>query len=125
MENPTIESVMQENMAFFAFSNEQFNRQKWDDIEYVSLGSGLVCPKENAEKLTQELNAVTTNRIKKELEENSVKDIIWRELANHECQIVGDYSDVVDLLSGYGITEQDIKEQWSSYYQHCIDNDYF
>ena len=55
MENPTIESVMQENMAFFAFSNEQFNRQKWDDIEYVSLGSGLVCPKENAEKLTQEL----------------------------------------------------------------------
>jgi|TARA_R110001606_G_scaffold366348_1_gene521447 hypothetical protein len=125
MDNLTIENVMENNKAFFAFSDEQFNSQKWDDIEYISLGSGLVCPKENAVKLTQELNKISANRIKKELEENSVKDIIWRELANHECQIVGDYSDVVDLLAGYGITEQDIKDQWGSYYQDCIDNDYF
>ena len=39
--------------AFFAFSNEQVDEQKQEGVKYVSLGAGMICPKENASRLCE------------------------------------------------------------------------
>lgn len=111
--------------AFFAFSNEQFDAEAKDGVEYVSLGSGLICPRDTAAQLFADLDVINQEKIKWEIEQNGKKDIIWYELGNHECQIGMDYSNVVDKLKPYGITEDDIKAEWRDYFQMCVDNDYF
>ena len=111
--------------AFFAFSNKQLDEHKIDGVDYVSLGAGLIAPKDNAESLVNDLDSIYKTAIKQDIEENGIKDIIWRELANHECQITYDYSEVTNKLQDYGITEEQIKAEWPAYFQNCIDNDYF
>lgn len=54
-----ISQVLAQNGAFWSFSDKQFNEQKKDNIKYVSMGSGLICPKENADKLNNELTQAT------------------------------------------------------------------
>ena len=111
--------------AFFAFSTEQFNKAKKDGVKYVSLGIGLVCPKENAKTLVTEIGDINEKGIKQDMEENGKKDIIWRELANHEAQITSDISDTVDALQDYPITQDEILAEFHSYFDHCVENDYF
>lgn len=120
-----LNSALQSNGAFFAFSKSQFEEQKQEGINYISIGHGMVCPSENIDKLIHEMENISKNRISWELENNTKKEIIWYELANHECQIVGNYSEVVELLTEYGITREEIAAEWGDYFQHCIDNDYF
>ena len=117
--------ALNKNGAFFAFSNKQFDEAKKENTKYISLGGGLIAPESNAESLIKELDSICTQKIEFELNNNSIKDIIWYELANHECQISCDYESVISLLKPYGITEDMIKAEFSDYYQHCVDNDYF
>jgi hypothetical protein len=117
--------VLNNHRAFFAFGQEQFERAREEGVNYVSLGSGLICPKGHEKALLSELNALSEKKIKDDLAKNSRKDIIWRELANYEAQIVGDVSDTVEALVDYGITEEEVLAEWGAYMQHCIDNDFF
>ena len=111
--------------AFFAFSGKQFAEQKKEGVKYCSLGSGLIVPTEHTEDIKKALDDIYTNAIKQDLEENGVKAIIHRELANHECQIVGDYNEVVELLEPYKITADQVKKEWPSFYDKCVENDWF
>jgi hypothetical protein len=112
--------------AFFAFSNKQFDEQKKDGIDYVAMGSGLICPKPNTAELMQGIESINKTGIEADIAENGIKAIIRRELANHEAQITMDISDTVAKLSDYpGITRELIQVEYSEFYQHCIDNDYF
>lgn len=117
--------VFNKHGAFFAFSNKQFDEKKQNGVKYVSLGAGLICPVNNAKQLNTDLNAVWDAGIKQDLAENGIKAIIHRELANHECQITGDYSEVIDKLSAYGITSEQIEAEWPEYWDLCVENDYF
>ena len=90
--------------AFFAFSNDQLNKHKKEGITYVSLGMGLICPKENAAQLLNNLDAIAADGIKQDIEENGIENIIKRELGNHECYYTGEIDDAVDALEDYGIT---------------------
>jgi len=54
--------------AFFAFSNEQFNEQKKDGVEYTHLFSGLIAPKNTAKELLEVLTAFYDNEKKTRLE---------------------------------------------------------
>lgn len=117
--------ILDDNGAFFAFSNEQFNACVDQSIIYKSLGGGLYCPENNIDNLTIQLKDSHTFKINWELSNNTLKDIIWDQLANHESQITGDYSDACEALKPYGISEDQIKTEWPNYYQNCIDNDYF
>ena len=117
--------ILDNNGAFFAFSNEQFNSCANQSLNYKSLGGGLYCSENNIDSLQAQLKNSYNFKIQWELENNTLKEIIWHELANHECQITGDYSDALDALKPYGISENDIKKEWNGYYQDCIDNDYF
>ena len=53
------------------------------------------------------------------------KNIIWRELANHEAQISCEIEDTIDALENHGITREEIRAEFGEYYQHCIKHDYF
>ena len=111
--------------AFFAFSDTQFNEQKKEGVKYVSMGAGILAPINEAKNLRHELNTVYQQAIKQDIQENGIKAIIHRELANHECQISMDHSDALISLDGYGITEKQVLAEWSEYYQCCLANDCF
>ena len=95
--------------AFFAFSNEQFARQKKDGINYVSMYAGLICPKENVKKLNEDLEAIHTKGIEMDLADNGKDAIILRELKNYECFYTGDIDDCVIELEDYKISVKEIK----------------
>ncbi len=111
--------------AFFAFGNKQFDEAKKEGVKYVSMGAGLVCPKENAQELSYGLDVIQAAGIKVDLAENGVKKIIHRELANYETQLTNDISDTVYALSDYGITKEQIAAEYPEYYNLCIENEWF
>ena len=112
--------------AFFAFSQKQFDEGGQPGVTYASLGAGMICPKDNIDVLVTGLAEIRENGIKLDIEANGLKAIIHREFANHEAQITMDITDTVDALEDYpGITSETIQAEWSEFFQHCIDNDYF
>lgn len=96
--------------GFYAFSDAQYNEVKREGVEYVSLGMGLICPKENAKALQEGLIEVSKNAIQQDLKENGKENIIKRELSNHEAYYTGEISDTYGALVAYGITEAEIYE---------------
>lgn len=120
-----INDLLIANGAFFAFTEQQYNDEALQGVEYKRLYAGMLCPSDNVKTVMNGLNSLSDEKIQYELSNNSLKTIIWDSLANYECQISGDYSDAYEALKPYGITADDIKTEWPSYYQNCIDNDYF
>lgn len=97
--------------ALFAFNDKQLNEQKKEDIKYITIGLGLVCPEHNAKDLIKKLGDITKDGITQDILENGTEGIIKRELSNHEVYYTGDISSVVDALAGYeGITKETILE---------------
>jgi hypothetical protein len=122
-----LENITKKHGAFFAFSNKQYEEQKEDGVEYTQVGPGLVVPRNNVKQFILDFEEESSNSIKKDKEENTDKEIIWRELANHEAQITGNISDTVEALSEYGITRKQIAYEYGpgGYHDHCIENNYF
>jgi hypothetical protein len=106
--------------AFFAFGQKQFDEKVKPGVKYCDLGGNLICPVDKARGLVEGLNAAYKAGIEQDMVENSRKDIILRELANHECWYVGDISEAVDKLKDYGISRDEIltayKENPPSYW---------
>ena len=111
--------------AFFAFSQDQFKEKAKKDVKYVSFGAGLICEKQHEDKLADGLNSIQAAGIKQDIKENGIKAIIHRELATHEAQITYDITDTVDALEGYGITEDQIRAEFSEYLDYCNKHDCF
>lgn len=120
-----LSAIFKQHGAFFAFSSKQFDEAKVEGVKYISLGAGLISPKENAIQLEKDIIANGDKRVKDDLANNSRKDIIWRELANHEAQITHDTDSTFDALEGYGITRQEIDDQFADYFSHCVEHNYF
>lgn len=49
------EKLLDDCGVIWAFNNEQFEKNKQPDVDYVSIGMGGYCPKENIKRLTQNL----------------------------------------------------------------------
>lgn len=111
--------------SFFAFSQDQFNKAKVEGVVYNTLGSGMICPKENIDELLDGLKSIHDKAIEQDIADNGVKAIIHRELGNHEYQITCDITDTFEALEPYGVSEQDIQDELSEYMQKCHDNDWF
>ena len=120
-----INELLTKNGAFFAFTEQQYNVEALPGVEYKRLYAGMLCPSNNVKTVMNGLDSLSDEKIQYELTNNTLKTIIWDSLANYECQISGDYNDACSALKVYGITEDDIKKEWPSYYQNCINNDYF
>lgn len=101
-------ALFNETGTFFAFSDKQFNEGKKEGVLYVSLGAGVICPKENVEKLHLGLKTVQESGVAQDVAENGKEAIIERELHNHEAFYVGSISDTVDALEDYGFTRDEI-----------------
>ena len=101
--------VFEKHGAFFAFSKSQFDEKKVEGVKYVSDGTGMIAPKENYEKLSEEIEEIHRNGIKQDIEENGIESIIKRELSNYECNYTGEIEDAVDALEDYGITYEQVK----------------
>jgi len=117
--------VFEKYDAFFAFSKKQFEEGKKEGMKYVALDSGLIAPKENIKNLFDALEDIHNKGVKKDIAENGISSIIQRELSNHEAQITMGISDTVDALDGYNITEDQIKEEYNTYFALCVKNDWF
>lgn len=110
--------------AFFAFSNKQFDEAKQYGVKYSSMGAGLIVPVYNVANLMHALDSIQQAGMNADIAENGIKAIIHRELENYECQITGDYSDVIDTLAPYGITSDQIRLEWGAFFDYCVHNNY-
>jgi len=100
--------------AFFAFSDDQYNKAAVEGVKYCSMGAGLIAPVDNAVALRSELDRLYAESIKADLADNGINPIIRRELFNYECFYSGDISDCVEALKDYdGITEALIIQQYN------------
>ena len=95
--------------AFFCFGVERFKEKSKKGITYVDMGMGLVCPKENAKQLQQDLNNITMLGIKEDIKDNGKDGIIKRELNNHEAYYTWDTYDTIQSLKGYGFSTEDVQ----------------
>ena len=101
--------------AFFAFSDEQFEEQEVKGVKYTSLGVGLICPVDNGIELIKTLDNIVKNGIKQDLKENGKRNIIERELENHEFAYHHELEQTIEALSDYPITEKEIEEVGRGY----------
>ena len=113
MEKPQTE-LFKKTGTFFAFSDKQFEEQKVKGIKYVSLGSGMITPSKNANKVIETLSKIHQKAVKQDLKENGKYQVILRELLNHEAFYTGEIEDTIHALEGYkSITEDDISQIFS------------
>lgn len=95
---------------FFAFSNEQFDKNKTplnEGEKYTSIGGGAYMPSKNVSKWNDEMEDLE-KWFQNEIKENKLQDeIILYELYNHEAFYTGDISDTVDALGGV-YTEEEV-----------------
>lgn len=96
--------------TFFAFSDDDYKNKCEDGVIYKSLAMGMYVPAENVEKV---VNGIVENRalfVKSDLDLHTVDEIIERELRNYECFYSFDYSDCIEPLADYGVTESEIRK---------------
>ena len=96
--------------AFWAFSNQQFETAKQDQIEYVKFWGNCFCNKETAKEFIAEYHLIFENQKKLFLHENSREDIIKYELANYECYYTGEIEEAFEVLQQYGISYNEVQK---------------
>jgi len=101
--------------AFFAFSDKQFKEQEVKGVKYTSLGAGLICPVDTGIELIKTLDNIVKNGIKQDLKENGKRNIIERELENHEFSYTHELEQTIEALTDYPITEKEIEEVGREY----------
>lgn len=104
---------LNDNGVFFAFSDKQFYEQRTEGVKYVSLGAGMICPVENVKKFTEEHKKIVSEGIKKDIETNGIEKIILGELTNYECFYVCDYTEALEALEDYGVTEEQVRKVYN------------
>ena len=111
--------------GFFAFSNKQFDEAKKEWYKYVSLDGWLliwrptdwdITGQEYANKFYEELEAVTKESARIDLEAFGLERIIKYELDNHETSYTGDIEPAYNALEKYGATLEQVSQvfKWKS-----------
>lgn len=96
-----VSQLIKDCSMFFAFSNEQFDKNKTplqEGEKYVSLGAGCYMPKGNVEKWiagTKEIDKWYRDTVKANKQR---KANILYELLNHEAFYTNDIDDTVEAL---------------------------
>jgi len=100
--------------SFFAFSNKQMEESKKENIIYVNMGSGLICPKDKAAYLSKQLDSIYIEAIKQDILENGIDNIIERELHNHEAGYTMEIDATFEALQDYGVTKAEVINKFNS-----------
>ena len=131
MKTDYLTPILEANGAFFAFSQSQFDEQKKEGVIYVSMGAGLICPKENADKLHEEVKRNSKKAIKAEIKKKGAKAIIRHEYFNHESQISMSTESAENALKRYietapnEFTKELISETFKECFNEAIEKDLF
>lgn len=117
-----VSKLIEDCSVFFAFSNEQFEKNKTPlqtGEKYVSMGMGGYLPKSKVADWLQGMKDIEKgfkSEIKKSKELR--RENIAYELANHEAYYTGSISDTLEAL-GEDYTK---KEVWKVYYEEQLQN---
>ena len=104
-----LSNLWEENGAFFAFSQSQFDEAAEEGIRYKVLSSiGLYIPVDNVATVLNGMEAIQKNEIERDIKGNGLRSIIIRELYNYECFYTWDYSNAIEALEPYGVTEEQV-----------------
>lgn len=120
-----------DNGAFFAFGNRQFDEKKQEGVTYVSLASGLICPKEKAKTVVTQFELIYNEAVRQQVAEFGAKEIIAHEYFNHETQITMDVTQVYDALETHIelfpelFTDEVINDVCVKCFKKAVDNDWF
>tara|TARA_A100001201_G_scaffold142046_1_gene139139 strand:+ start:1552 stop:1953 length:402 start_codon:yes stop_codon:yes gene_type:complete len=116
--------IIKNNGAFFAFNDQQFKEQKKQNTIYVNIGVGLICPKNNAKTLKKELDDLNKKAIKKQMETQSIKDIVFKNCFNYELQYsFNGFEQLKEILQDYPIKETELSLYYNQFIDHCLNND--
>ena len=100
--------LLDKHGVIFAFSNEQFDEQKQKGVKYVSLGAGMLCPKEAVKSFVTEHKQLIKEGREREQQEKTKEQIIEEALANYECYYLYNIEDAAEVLQDYGYTSEQI-----------------
>ena len=116
--------IIKNNGAFFAFNDQQYKEQKKQNTIYVNMGVGLICPKNNAKTLKKELDDLNKKAIKKQMETQSIKDIVFKNCFNYELQYsFNGFEQLKEILQDYPIKETELSLYYNQFIDHCVNND--
>jgi hypothetical protein len=93
-----VDEAIKKHEAFFAFNQSQYAEQAKEGVKYISLGAGLIAPKDTHQELIKDLNNASVQTVLDDKAANTNKELIHRELANHEAQITGCIDSTVEAL---------------------------
>jgi shikimate kinase len=107
----SIDELFKSCGVFFAFSNEQFHKNKTplqEGEKYVSIGGGGYCPKSKREALLNGFESINKT-FKEAIKSNKQRQAhILYELQNHEAFYTGSIEETMDAL-GTDYTEDEVK----------------
>jgi len=111
-----VDQLLNNCLVFWAFSNEQFAKNKTPLAEgekYVSIGAGGYMPKSKVNDFSNGMKEIN-KWFKAEIKNNKAKrqNIIY-ELANHEAFYTGDLADTLAAL-GPDYTLEEVKEVYNT-----------
>lgn len=110
--------LLEKYNGFFAFGSRQFDEAKKEWYRYVNMWGGLLIGRpedsqENAQtyadRFYSELEAVTKESARLDLEEYGLQRIIKYELDNHEAGYTWDIQPAFEALEKYGATLDQVR----------------
>lgn len=101
-EQSKINQLLTDCLIFFAFSNEQFAQNKTslqEGEKYISIGAGGYMPKLQYQNFSEGMKGINSWKKAEMKKEKQIKiDAIKYELANYECFLTHDLTDVFRLF---------------------------
>lgn len=99
--------------VFFAFGEKQFNEQRVEGVEYVTVMQiGDCVPKQHVKEFVSEMLRLQKEDRERRLAEEGLDAIIESELCNHEAFYTGEIEDTLEALAGYNVTAEQV---WAVY----------
>lgn len=128
-----ISELLNENGAFFAFNDRQFNEQASPEKLYSSVSwlPGLCIPNENCEAVINGLERIHDEGIRQQVSQHSADEIIQYHYFNYECQISYDNTDALNALEPYRVkfpeifTDEQIRKSFKAAWDKAVENDWF
>ncbi len=109
-------ALFEKTGTFFAFSNEQFEKNKTplrEGEKYVAIGGGGYLPKGNRAELDAGF-AEIEKWYDGEIADNGLgEEEVMYEIHNHECYYTGDFEDVIEMFEGKYTREEIMKIAYS------------
>jgi hypothetical protein len=103
-----INILLEKYNAFFAFSQNQIDGSKKENIDYVYRGGGLYHEANKEKEFDADYKLVVKEAIEQDLKENGKEAIIKRGLLNYESYYTCDISDTVEALKDYKISKEEV-----------------